>query len=982
MDPILARLATLGRRRRRLVVARAMLLAGATLVAGWLSLVLAANTLGPFRGAGWLAVVVTAALLAGIATARSGRFDLRFQAERVEELRPELRGALVTVVDRAARPLGSSAVLALLSEQVAPVVATLPAAQAWGWGPVREAARLLCAGLLALSVTALALREGPLDVLATLLSPAAPAVATELPPADQARALVGDITLRYLYPTYTGLEPVDVPNSTGEVRAPPGTTVEVRARAAQVQETAAILVYGELLPATLEGGRQVAARFTVAGEGTWRVEFGSLPSPDYRILPDPDLAPVVALQTASRRVSIPSDGRLALRYSVRDDYGIARVVAEVKVGSEAREVELRTPIGSPRELGDELSLSATDLGIPVGQRAAVRVGAWDNDAVSGSKVGWSATVQVEVLGAQGSRARQLAFWRQGRDALLGVLAPTLLDGAPVRDEGAELVAWAPVLEERYVAFEEVLDAFPDVCGSGLERSIVEEVLEGRQRLSGFALVASAGLLKEKDTGTLVDLQADHLDGVERAILVFDALLHRRVMEDLMEVVQALASEADELRRDAPRLSTSASLARLDQLRRALDGLGPLVADLERGPLRDLVEDRAAEADAVARAARAAVGGGRAEEGRVLLNRLAETLRDLSGGIEELQKQGKKQGDDAAGAMQRLDADLRQLLSDQAAAREKVSQARKKFAEGLEDAVQAWARVEELARQVAAATGDTTGAVGEARSADRGLSAALRDARDDASGLRDSARARDLQAARERASNTVGSLARARSRAQAVARRGGEGARAAGETARRLDVQLQRARQAEQQLDRMAERTAGPSPELEEQLREQATAQRALSGRADALRQQATQVARQLPIPTPGLERGTAKAASQAGRAEEALRDADAMSGEGAMQSAEDGIQEALQALRDASRAMRGMGKKGEGSPSAGEDDDGAAHGGPSGEQDSRGEIRIPAPEEFETNEAYRRALLEAQKQAVPQQYRALNRRYYEELVRQ
>jgi hypothetical protein len=196
------------------------------------------------------------------------------------------------------------------------------------------------------------------------------------------------------------------------------------------------------------------------------------------------------------------------------------------------------------------------------------------------------------------------------------------------------------------------------------------------------------------------------------------------------------------------------------------------------------------------------------------------------------------------------------------------------------------------------------------------------------------------------------------------------------------VQLQRARQAEQQLDRMAERTAGPSPELEEQLREQATAQRALSGRADALRQQATQVARQLPIPTPGLERGTAKAASQAGRAEEALRDADAMSGEGAMQSAEDGIQEALQALRDASRAMRGMGKKGEGSPSAGEDDDGAAHGGPSGEQDSRGEIRIPAPEEFETNEAYRRALLEAQKQAVPQQYRALNRRYYEELVRQ
>ena len=46
------------------------------------------------------------------------------------------------------------------------------------------------------------------------------------------------------------------------------------------------------------------------------------------------------------------------------------------------------------------------------------------------------------------------------------------------------------------------------------------------------------------------------------------------------------------------------------------------------------------------------------------------------------------------------------------------------------------------------------------------------------------------------------------------------------------------------------------------------------------------------------------------------------------------------------------------------------------------EMSIPAPEEFETPEAYRKALLEGMQGAVPEAYRATNRRYYEELVRQ
>jgi hypothetical protein len=47
-----------------------------------------------------------------------------------------------------------------------------------------------------------------------------------------------------------------------------------------------------------------------------------------------------------------------------------------------------------------------------------------------------------------------------------------------------------------------------------------------------------------------------------------------------------------------------------------------------------------------------------------------------------------------------------------------------------------------------------------------------------------------------------------------------------------------------------------------------------------------------------------------------------------------------------------------------------------------GELEIPGREEFRTPEEYRRALLRGMEGEVPDEYRALKKRYYEELVHQ
>ena len=80
-----------------------------------------------------------------------------------------------------------------------------------------------------------------------------------------------------------------------------------------------------------------------------------------------------------------------------------------------------------------------------------------------------------------------------------------------------------------------------------------------------------------------------------------------------------------------------------------------------------------------------------------------------------------------------------------------------------------------------------------------------------------------------------------------------------------------------------------------------------------------------------------------------------------------------QAMRQA-RSMARQGAEG----------DGSGDGRPGGDEglDEASRIEIPAPEDFQTPEAYREALLEGMQADVPEEYRALLRRYYEDLVRQ
>ena len=55
-----------------------------------------------------------------------------------------------------------------------------------------------------------------------------------------AEVVIGDISITYIFPEYTKMTPVEIPNSDGQIQAPAGTTIQIRAKTLRSYQSASI----------------------------------------------------------------------------------------------------------------------------------------------------------------------------------------------------------------------------------------------------------------------------------------------------------------------------------------------------------------------------------------------------------------------------------------------------------------------------------------------------------------------------------------------------------------------------------------------------------------------------------------------------------------------------------------------------------------------------------------------------------------------
>ena len=691
------------------------------------------------------------------------------QARRVEALYPELRGRLLASVEQMNRPdVRSSAAIASISSQ-RELVTTSQLQR----GRVHSRRQLLplfsmsAFGAFLSLVFALLAPGGPLGTARWWLegSVASAAVEATHRDADGPHARVGDLVLRYVYPEYTGLEPREIANGTGEAHGPPGTVVEVSARSAEAIETGALVAYEDapLEVEVGEDGRTVRGAFTIqVAEGTWHFvtyrEGQALESRRFKIVPEADLPPEVQIEVESATLEVAADEAIPMTWRARDDYGVRRVVMEVN--GKATGEALATPLDRIAEVNGAATRRPVDLGLHAGDHAKLVIAAWDNDAVSGSKAGRSRVIDIVVLGAHGLDQREDERQRELRALLVELLAQSLEEPWPParRVTAGQLASWGQAVIHRYEpvddwAAEHFDERGPRSRREALERDLVDRVTRSGRELVRFTQVSfvpnATTVPRDDDLKVVGGLRNTAISELESAILSLDTMVRNRAMEQVAGAAKQMADVAKEVSEalKSGDMSAQEILTRLDQLERALAQLMQDSAQLPDDGLKEFLNQRGQELQSLTAEIRKALAEGRLDEARELMERLARELEQMSQGVEDEMKQRSDANQEQAQKAQELQKELSQLEQEQRDLQKKTQDLQLKGdSQAAEQAENQWERLLEKAAEHVASAREHTQRL-EQQKRDFNVLERARNGTEQSGHLRDVIEARDLRGAR-------------------------------------------------------------------------------------------------------------------------------------------------------------------------------------------------------------------------------------------
>ena len=516
-------------------------------------------------------------------------------------------------------------------------------------------------------------------------------------PVRRAEPITGDVEVSYVYPAYMKRPPRTLSGTGGDVSAPKGTEVKLRARADRPVERAEIAIerstvrpsttgspsepyaQGERKPGSepgpahperseaeskgerpatrtyqleVSGGRDLTARFTVEDGGAYRFRFLKgkrlvAEGPAAAIILEPDAFPEIRITAPGDEIEVAANARPRIEWTASDDYGLTALtlVTRPPEGEERRTL-LRDLGGSRRESGiHELDLAPYRLA--EGERLSYWLEVADGDVVSGPKKSASSPHTVKVYSqAEHHRAALMkaqALWED----MVKLLGDHLdfFDGAPI---------WT---DERVLAAQ-ALDGRAQTLHEGLRsaaRELKKDRSAPRQLPAALANVGASLRAIERDLsllritlarmlrfrlgsqGGLVERVAE-LDGkldreLEKDVLYLEEFFDRQRAEDLLQAAKDLAAR----RRDLA--------AVLEQYRKAPS------EQAKKELLAQVARMKSRMQDMLRRMAELAKGINDEHMNQEALAELAKS-KDAMGGLDEIEKLLAK--GDVEGAMKALD----------------------------------------------------------------------------------------------------------------------------------------------------------------------------------------------------------------------------------------------------------------------------------------------------------------------------------------
>ncbi len=396
--------------------------------------------------------------------------------------------------------------------------------------------------------------------------------------------IIGDITLNYRYPLYTGLEPKTIAGTSGDIKALKGSEVTITAACSQPLISANIIVNEtSVIPLKVEKEKVVKGALTLLEGGEYVFEVTPqlrnaecemrnnseirIPKSEFRdpvrhkIIIEEDSNPEITITYPKKDLEVNEKDTVTLMYNARDDFGLGTIalVAELKDRKERKTLE---SIGQ-RELrhGGSYKWSLSEVELSPGDKLPYYLEVMDNDTISGPKVARSETQYLYVHSA-GKRHRELI---ELQETLLKEMVQLLGDDLVKRiSDNYEkpvdnlLIAQEAINDRTDHAlnlFAEILDGMRDDSLANYSIYFALENMRDRIREASLKKRANIRHLLPEGTKILFDkialdtlqsYQDEEITELENDVLFLDELIRKQRLEEVFNAGKELTNSQNSL----------------------------------------------------------------------------------------------------------------------------------------------------------------------------------------------------------------------------------------------------------------------------------------------------------------------------------------------------------------------------------------------------------------------------------------------------
>jgi hypothetical protein len=245
-----------------------------------------------------------------------------------------------------------------------------------------------------------------------------------IPSTTGANLELANIEITFKYPEYTKLEPQIFKGGSGDVKAIKGTEVQFEANPlGSFKEGSLVVENGVSVPVVRTDGK-IKAGFTVLNNGSFVITETSkgLTSESFKIVAEADKEPQVKISSPSgETIELGSEENIEILYEAEDDFNISKLTLTWENQKTQSELPITIKETKTNIIKDKLIWGPSGINPADGETIKLRVLAYDNDTISGPKVGVSNPITIKLKDARSKHKEALNYAEQLMEELIDIL---------------------------------------------------------------------------------------------------------------------------------------------------------------------------------------------------------------------------------------------------------------------------------------------------------------------------------------------------------------------------------------------------------------------------------------------------------------------------------------------------------------------------------------------------------------------------------